>query len=1052
MKNKLNRRNFLKISALGGVAATATACDTDPVEKLIPILVPAHDIVPGESVHYATTCRECSADCGMIIRTREGRAIKAEGNPAHPLSKGKICTLGQSTLQGLYNPSRAKSPVYITDGVSKAIRWTDGITLLNSKLTPFLTLPKNRNRILYFSPPKSGSFPQLLTSWMNQLGGGTQIELDLMSVNSIKKANDLCFGSDELPHFALEKAEILINFGADFLETWINPIQMTAAYSAMHSPKNGIKGEFIHIAPHMSLTGSNADEWISCPTGTEAHIALAICDTLLRQSTPKTIPKAQSIRKFLDRFSLDQTIKSIGLTSDKIDTLAKKFKRNGKSLAIGGGNSSAGKNASLLQIAVNLLNYIAGNIGTTVIFGMNYKIGGDDLKKIEVAVGKMKNGEVDLVIIENINPAFTLPKSLGFEAALDKVPFVVSLSTETDETSLLADLHLPTSHFLESWDDTNPRTGLYTLQQPVMSFVPGYDTMGSGDLILASGRALKLKGFLAPSYQEHLKTAWQQIQKTVGKRKPFNTFWIESLKNGYVNQEVKPKSVSLQNALFSTKPSPPEFDSETITLLALNSNLHNANAKGGNRNWLLETPHPITQVVWDAWLELHPKTAQKLGIQQGELVDIKTNHGSIQLGAWLYHGIAENTIAVPVGMGRSVYFPSYSTSRGRNKLIPILEPKGSTRAKAKKVGENLAELLPWELDTLSGDLCFTTKVISITGTGKQADLVTMDGQYRKDIKTDNSTLEKGLADRSQKGRGFIQSLSLNNQNGQIIDEAPKSHQLRKRHYTLPRDDKHSFYDPMKKNVSDHVAMTDKTTPTYHDPYKWEMAIDLDRCIGCTACVVACYAENNIPSVGKNRAALGREMSWLRISRYFEKNKQTGKLETYFSPQMCQQCDNAGCEPVCPVYATYQTPDGLNAMIYNRCVGTRYCANNCAFSQRRFNWRSYQFPSPLHLQLNPAVSVRAKGVMEKCTFCGHRIREMKDIAKDQGRDVRDQEIQTACQQACPADAIVFGNVMDKKSRIYKLKQKNKRGYTQLPELNYQPAVTYLKKVNHDNKKA
>ncbi|MBT4287206.1 MAG: twin-arginine translocation signal domain-containing protein, partial [Deltaproteobacteria bacterium] len=230
MKNKLNRRNFLKISALGGVAATATACDTDPVEKLIPILVPAHDIVPGESVHYATTCRECSADCGMIIRTREGRAIKAEGNPAHPLSKGKICTLGQSTLQGLYNPSRAKSPVYITDGVSKAIRWTDGITLLNSKLTPFLTLPKNRNRILYFSPPKSGSFPQLLTSWMNQLGGGTQIELDLMSVNSIKKANDLCFGSDELPHFALEKAEILINFGADFLETWINPIQMTAAY------------------------------------------------------------------------------------------------------------------------------------------------------------------------------------------------------------------------------------------------------------------------------------------------------------------------------------------------------------------------------------------------------------------------------------------------------------------------------------------------------------------------------------------------------------------------------------------------------------------------------------------------------------------------------------------------------------------------------------------------------------------------------------------------------------------------------------------------------
>jgi molybdopterin-containing oxidoreductase family iron-sulfur binding subunit len=194
------------------------------------------------------------------------------------------------------------------------------------------------------------------------------------------------------------------------------------------------------------------------------------------------------------------------------------------------------------------------------------------------------------------------------------------------------------------------------------------------------------------------------------------------------------------------------------------------------------------------------------------------------------------------------------------------------------------------------------------------------------------------------------------------------------------------------------------------------------------------------------------MSWLRIERYFEKNQLTGRLETYYSPQMCQQCDNAGCEPVCPVFATYQTSDGLNAMIYNRCVGTRYCSNNCVYKQRRFNWRSYQFPSPLHMQLNPAVSVRGKGVMEKCTFCQQRIREMKDLAQDRGRDVNDGEIQTACQQACPADAISFGNIMDKNSQIRRIKEKSRRQYIQLPELNFQPAITYLKKVNPNNEKA
>ena len=1038
------------MSALGGATMTAVSCDSDPVEKLIPLLVPPHDYVPGESIHYATTCQECSAACGLVVRTREGRAIKAEGNPAHPLSKGRICAQGQSIMQGLYSPSRAKGPVYVVDGLRKAIRWADGISLLISKLKPLME--QKGGRLLYIGTPKSGTMPKLLSSWMDQIGGGISLELDLMSVNSIKSANRLCFGQDEIPHIALDKPEFLLNFGADFLESWINPVQLTGDFSEMHSHHDGGKSEFVHVSPHMSLTGSNADEWISCPVGSETYIALAICRSLLNRTTSVSSSKKKQIQRYLDGLPLTERIKSFGMTREKIDDLAKRFYRNGKSLAIAGGNSCAGPQATQLQIGINLLNYLAGNIGNAVKFGANYKIGGDSLTEVESAINKMKNGEIDLVIIENVNPIYTLPASSDIKKALGKVPFVVSLSTEDDETSAMADLHLPTSHFLESWGDANPRKGLHSIQQAVMGRVPYFDTMDPGDLLLNMGRQLRFAGFSAISYQQYLKKSWRSIQISLKNRQNFEKFWQNSLQKGCAYRNFVPKDISLKSGVFSIKPISPEIKSGSLTLLAVNSNLQNANGKGGNRSWLLETPHPLTQVVWDSWLEVNPKTAQRLSIKQGELVEIETDQGTAQLGVWVYHGIADDTIAVPAGMGRNVFFPTYKTSRGRNKMVPILESGNDLKIKQKKIGINAVSLLPWEKDTLSGDLCFQVKIKSIKPIGKAADLVTMDGQYREDISTKKSIVDSGQADRSQKGRGFIQTISVGNNQSDGDSVSKESHQLRKRYYTLPRKNKRSLYEPMDKNVKTHVAMTNKDTPKYHDPYKWELAIDLDRCTGCSACVVACFAENNIPVVGKDRNALGREMAWLRIARYIEKNEQTGKLETYYSPQMCQQCDNAGCEPVCPVYATYQTPDGLNAMVYNRCVGTRYCANNCAFAQRKFNWRTYLFPSPLHMQLNPAVSVRSKGVMEKCTFCHQRIREMKDIAKDQGRDVGDGEIQTACQQSCPANAIVFGNIKDKTSEIYKLKEKTRRNYTQLPELNFQPAITYLKKVNHNNRKA
>ncbi len=1044
MNRNLSRRNFLKMSALGGATMVAAGC-SDPIEKLVPLQLPPYDYVSGVSIHFATTCRECSADCGIIVRTREGRAIKAEGNPRHPISDGRICLQGQSILQGLYSPARAAGPMVVTDKEARGVSWKEG----NQQLVEKLNVAKNeRSGILYIGPPRSGSYPEMLKKWLDGMGGGTSLELDMTPANSLKHANRIVFGKEEIPHFALEKADLLINFGADFLESWLNPVQMTKSYTSMHRYQDGKKGRYVHIAPHLSLTGTNADEWISCPVGHETSIALALSRILLKQAEHLSIDEKQRLTELLSDFPEDKIAKESGLESRALSKLADAFGQKGRSLAIAGGNCSAGPEATRLQVAVNILNYVAGNIGKTVVFGADYRMGGSSMTDLDAAIKGMKEGRYQLVMIENVNPVFTLPENSGFKEALKTVPFVVSLSTENDETSELADLHLPTAHFLESWGDALPRNGVFALQQPVMATVPGFNAREVGGLMLELARLVEIEGVEAPNYRDYIKASWKILHQKLDTSLPFDKFWKKSLQNGGHYEDFKPSTAVLSRDIFALKFPPPPEKTIGLSLLAVNSNLHNANARGGNRTWLMEIPHPVTQVVWDSWLELHPDTAVKLGIRHGDLVEITTSYGKAEAAAWVFYGIDKNTVAMPAGLGRKVPFPNYKSSHGQSKLIPVLESE--LKVEEKMVGINVMDLLSWRRDSLSGDFVFAGERVRIKPTGKKAYLVTMDGQYRKDIETPKAEDKTGFGDRSQKGRGFVQVMSVGGSEQPYKEHAP-AHHARKRFYTLNRDDKRSFYDPMAENVQNAVKKAGKKTPVYHDPYKWEMIIDLDRCTGCSACVAACYAENNIPLVGKDRSNVGREMSWLRLERYFEKNKQTGRLETYYSPQMCQQCDNAGCEPVCPVFATYQTPDGLNAMIYNRCVGTRYCSNNCVFKMRRFNWRDYQFPKPLQMQLNPAVSVRSRGVMEKCTFCQHRIREIKDRAKDQGREVRDGEIQTACQQACPADAITFGNIKDQNSNVKQMKGKSRRKYTQLPELNFKPAITYLKKVNLNNRK-
>jgi molybdopterin-containing oxidoreductase family iron-sulfur binding subunit len=387
-----------------------------------------------------------------------------------------------------------------------------------------------------------------------------------------------------------------------------------------------------------------------------------------------------------------------------------------------------------------------------------------------------------------------------------------------------------------------------------------------------------------------------------------------------------------------------------------------------------EFPDAVTKAVWNAWVEMHPETAEPLGVETGDLVQVRTEAGSVTAPAYVYPGIRPDTIAVPLGQGHSAYG---RTAAGR--------------------GFNALDLLDGTPDERSGALAYAGAAATLTATGRRGQLVIMQGSN-----TDHDREIAEIVNVADVPNAMEHEIDLTT----LVEAAYDS-------------------DPMS-------------------PYRWGMTIDLNACTGCGACVTACYSENNIPVVGEDLCGQGREMSWLQIMRYYEEAEDG--FQTVQFPTLCQQCGDAPCEPVCPVYAAYHTPEGLNGQVYNRCVGTRYCANNCPYKVRRFNWFTSDFPYPMNLQLNPDVTVRSKGVMEKCTFCVQRINRAKLDAKAEGRLVEDGEIQTACMQSCPTQAITFGNLKDPASRVSR-KAKGSRGYAMLDELNTRPAVTYLKSVTY-----
>ena len=542
----------------------------------------------------------------------------------------------------------------------------------------------------------------------------------------------------------------------------------------------------------------------------------------------------------------------------------------------------------------------------------------------------------------------------------------------------MCDLVIPDLHPFEKWGDYEGVNGNLMVIQPVMK--PLYDGISSEEVLVGLFNRIQSNPDIEisqKSFYDYLQNSW----KVLSGSESFETFWNKVVKDGGLfknnSNYSSPKFIANKKIKF-------EIDSAEDRLnLYITPSYRFYDGRSSNNSWLQELPDLLTTAVWDSWIEINTKLANKLEIEEGDIVQIESDFGKIQTQAYLTSAMRPDTVSISLGQGHTA-MGRYASNRGVNPL-DLLSPVTSS----------------------DGSIDFTSAKVSISKTGKSEKFVKVQHSF------------------SQENRDIAQTIALS----ALADHNEDHH-----------DDHHGGhkeYDMYREY--DYFV------------HKWGMNIDLDKCTGCGACVVACYAENNIPVVGKEQVGNGRHMSWLKLERFQDEIKDelldTVRVDTRIIPQLCQHCENAPCEPVCPVFATYHNPEGINMMVYSRCVGTRYCSNNCSYKVRRFNWFKYEWPEPLNLQLNPDVTVRSKGVMEKCNFCYHRIVEAKDLAKDEKRKLNDGEVLTACQQACPCDAIEFGDLNDPKSKVTKL-SKDKRSYALLEELNTRPSVSYLKKIEWD----
>jgi molybdopterin-containing oxidoreductase family iron-sulfur binding subunit len=923
-----SRRSFLKIMGFSVTALPLAGCVKIPVKKAIPYLMKNDTVIPGVSNWYGSTFKGTP----ILVKTREGRPIKIEGNDKSTFTMGGTGSQTQASVLSLYDSNRLNSP--LVDNVN--VEWSD----FDMKLKKNLDAAKESGKDIFIVTPSFSSPSEMARlKEFSKNYGAKHIAYDGTSNFAQVKANSMSFNAIAATEYSFDKADLILSFGADFLATWGNDTAFTKQYSSRRDPAHELgMSRHIQIEPIMTLTGSNADFRHTKSQKNSRNILLGVLKGITGEGDTKVSAE----------------------NSDIVANLVKELKANiGKSLVV---SNDTDINA---QVVINKINLALGNYGKTLsVVSSEHSAYADDAA-FEELVNSMNSGNVAATLMIGVNPAYTFHDSDKFAKAYAKVPTRVSFALSNDETSTLSNFNATSNHTYEAWSDTLVSSTEISFTQPVIQPLFG-SRMYTETLMSLTG--------LSGSFYEYMQAFW--AKNLYGKSSGFNTavdFWNKSLHDGVVTLEGLTQKVSASsfNATASAR---------ALNNVSYKSGLHivtyqKSGIKDGdmaNNPWLQELPDPITKATWDNYAMVSPAYAKANDIKSGDMVELKSNTHSIKVPAIVQPGTEKNTVAIAVGYGRKV---------------------------AGKVAKNLG----------ANAFNFNTFANGATQTASSFGTIAKTGKFKGLAQTQTHQYMEGR---------------------DIVREATAADYSKD-----PKAGNHKKAKLVNIYPADHSK----------EGHQWAMAIDLTKCTGCSSCVISCNAENNVSVVGRKEVANRRDMHWLRLDRYYKGDD--AQPEVMHMPMLCQHCENAPCENVCPVMATVHSSDGINQQIYNRCVGTRYCANNCPYKVRRFNWFNYDRSDKMaNMVLNPDVSQRTRGIMEKCSLCIQRIQDGKLTAKRERRLLKDGDIKVACQQSCPADGIVFGDMNDKDSKIAKYLG-HERNYTVLEELNVRPRVSYLTKIRN-----
>ena len=1030
--SKINRRNFIKNV---GIGTTATACSLDPlswdpmvpIEKAYPYVVQPEQVIPGVASYFATKCNQCDAGCGIVAKVREGRVIKLEGNKKEKaMSSGTICSAGTSGLLAHYSPDRYKTALKN----NQVIAWEDVVTELSEAVG-------KGNKVGWIGRYRSGASFKVMSDFQQAFAEKFSKD-DLVywepdGLDYLQEAVKALYGLDTIPEYKLDEVQTIVTFGADYLGTW-GGTSVERGWANSRTPRGKTtKAQkesvsfSISVGPRVGITQASSDLHLLTVPGSEVGLALHIAKKIVKPGHP--------LKKALDGINTDTAVKDSGVKPELVDQLIAKLTLrgdkktplgSGKTVVLPGGRETSSQ-PTALAIATLIINDVLGNNNRTVVYGTHNVAGRSSGKKV---VDLITTGKPDVLFIDEVDVAYSFPDNKSILEGLQSIKTLVYFTNEPND-SVLENSNgtvyiVPPGTHLERWGDSETLFGNNVLQQPVMKHQEGFSIGGTAEDLLikmaqGNGKAnplvsqqpnpkyvppapvpieepaannevlsetptdgtkdadgaikaetavaeVKKNPVVTPpaepefidvstphplsvdSFYSYLRSWWDTNVKP--NNEDSHKYWIASLKlGGRFTNTAKAATLSANE---SAVPKPGTPSSGKVLVSFAHPRI--GSGTNANRSWLQEMPDPLSTFSWATWIEVNIDTAEELGLKKNRGVTISTENGKQLVGWFGSPGIAKNTFAIVMGNGH----------------------KNSGRY--AKYGSNPMELYK----TRTFDEYGALSLPGITVQSVEKSNAPNSPSHQNDLlKSDTLTTNHRYVNFTVVKSDIGQSLKkwVAKANNKRHPEMSYKPSIVPEHH-LPA----SSMAVRARNTTNRFDKTKKLTDMYPEPehpiHRFALSIDLNKCNGCGACEAACYAENNIPVVGPDEVRMARRMSWIRLSRYWEGGKDHPEQpDVRFQPVMCQQCSHAPCEGVCPVLATYHNLDGLNAMIYNRCVGTRYCGNNCPYSARRFNYHTYRWPDSFNLMLNPEVSPREMGVMEKCNFCVQRITFYKDKKRD-----------------------------------------------------------------------